>query len=156
MHAAGVVANQAAQVAVFMRGRIGSKSEIELVGAFAQMIEHDARLHPRVFLLCIEFKDLVEILGKINNDRNVTTLSGKTGPATARQDWSAVISGKRNSLDHIINCFGNHDADRYLAIVGSIIGIERAAAFIKPNFAADAAAQISSQSFCTIARELVA
>src|SRR5215472_10497246 len=156
MHAAGVVANHPAQVAVLVRGRIWPKSEIELVGAFAQMIEHNAGLNPGVFLLCIEFQDLVEILGKIYDDRNVAALSGKTGPATARQNWSAIISGERNSLDHVLNCFGNYDADRNLAIVGSIIGIERAAAFIESNFAADRATQISSQGFCAIARKLVA
>src|SRR5262249_58919646 len=155
MHAAGVVADHSAQVAVLVRGRIWPKSEIELVGAFTQMVEHNPGLHPRVFLLCIEFQDLVEIFGKIYDPPNVAKWSGKTGPATPCQNRSAVVAGQSHSLNHVLNCFGNHDTDRYLALVGSIIGIKRAAAFIKSDFAADAAAQISSQRFCAIPRELV-
>src|SRR5262249_6799097 len=156
MHAAGIVADHPAQIAVLVRRRIGSKSEIELVRALAQMIKHHAGLHPRVFLLWIEFQDLIEIFGKINDDSNVATLSGEAGATTACQNRSAITAGKRQRLDYIINCFGNYNADRDLAIVGPIIGIERAAPLIKPSLATDAAAQVFCQGFRAIARELVA
>src|SRR5262249_61396787 len=83
VHPAGVVADHSAQVAVLVSRRVGAKGEIELVGAFAQMIEHHARLNPRVLLFRIELDNLVEVLGEINNDGDVTRLAGQPGATPA-------------------------------------------------------------------------
>ena len=151
MHAAGIVADHPAQIAVFMRGRIRAKGEIEFVGAIAQLIQHAAGLHPCIFLLRIDFDDLVQVLGEINDHGDVAGLSAKAGAAAARQQRSVVLAGQSHGLDYFFNCFGNYNADWNLTIIGSIHGIESAGAIVKPHFACDGGAQLGGKGLRFVA-----
>ena len=118
MYAAGIVADHPAQIAVFMRGRIRTESEIEFVRSIAKLIQHAAGLHPGIFLLRINFNDLVQVFGEINDHGDVAGLScrgwyRRHGAATAR----CACGQWRRSESRLQCCLRYDDADGDLAIV---------------------------------------
>src|SRR5580765_201822 len=117
VNAAGVVADHAAEVAIFVGGRIRAKGEVMLVGAITKLIKHEAGLYPRIFFRRIKLGDLVEVFREINDDGGVAALSGKAGAASATQQRSAVLARDGDGLNHFFNGLWNHHADGNLAIV---------------------------------------
>ena len=100
-----------------MRGRIRAKGEIEFIGAIAQLIQHAAGLHPRVFLLRIDLNNLVQVLGEIHDHGDVAGLSAEAGAAAARQQRRVMLAGQSHRLDYFFDCFGNYNADWDLTII---------------------------------------
>jgi len=52
-----------------------------------------------------------------------------------------MLAAGGDSRDYVIIVAGDHYANRHLAVVGSVAGVERAAAVVKANFAVDTLAQ---------------
>jgi len=77
VHAAGVVADHAAESTAVVGGRIGRESQVMFFGFAAQVVEDDAGLHARDAALGIDFKDGRHVFRKIEDDGGVTALSGK-------------------------------------------------------------------------------
>src|SRR3954454_21699870 len=151
MHAAGIVADHSTEIAVFMRGRIRTKSEIEFVSAIAKLIEHAARLHPGIFFLGIDLNNLVEVLGEINDHGDVAGLSTEAGTAAARQQRRAMLAGNSDGLNSFFNRFGNHYADRYLTVIRAINGVKSAGTVVKSDFAGDGGAQLGGKDINIVA-----
>jgi hypothetical protein len=83
VHTTGVVAQHTAKGTPAMRGGIRSKREVVfLLQGLAQMVVDHARLHTRPFPCHVDVQDLVDMLGKIDHDSDITTLAGQTS-ATA-------------------------------------------------------------------------
>src|SRR5208283_3700264 len=61
--------------------------------------------------------------------------------ASARQQRSVVLAAQGHGGEHVFFVAWNYDADQNLAVVGSIRGIEGAAARVKANLAAKVAAK---------------
>ncbi len=129
-----------------MRGWVRAEGEIELIGAIAEMVQHTARLHPRIFFLRIDFKDLVQVLGEINDHSHVAALPGQAGSASARQQWSAVLACHGHNLNYLFDRLRNDNADGDLTVVRPIDGVEGARSVIKADFAADGGAQLGGES----------
>src|SRR5262249_51949250 len=144
MYAAGVVPDHSAQIAIFVRGRIWPKGKTELVGAISQIIEHDTGLHPGIFFLRIDLQNLIQVLGKINDHRNVAGLSTEACAATARQQRRSVFVRQRNGLNDIFYSFGDHYSDWHLAIVGAIHGVESSSAIVKTDISSNRGPQFCS------------
>src|SRR5581483_1640550 len=153
MHSTGVVSNHSAQVAILMRRGIRAEGKTIFVGAVAQIVEHDSRLNPRVFFLRVDLQNLVQVFGKINDYSHVAGLTAKTRSATARQQRRAMLVRQRNGLDHIFYSFGNNNANRDLAIVGTIHRVKSACAVVKVDFAGNRGAQFGGQDFSVGARK---
>src|ERR1051326_2067598 len=151
MHAAGIVADHSAKVAVFMRGRIRTKSEIEFVGAVAKLIEYAAGLHPRIFFLRIDLNNLVQVFGEINDHGDVAGLPAEAGAATAWKQRCFVLASDGNGLNNFFYRFRNYYADGNLAVVRAIDGIERARARVKADFACDGGVQLGGKDINAIA-----
>ena len=89
----------------------------------------------------IDFQDLAHVAGEIEHQRHVAALPGQRGPAAAAKERSAVFARQRDCGDDVIGVARKNHADRDLAIVGAVGGIEGAAAGIETDVAADMAAQ---------------
>jgi hypothetical protein len=62
-----------------------------------------------------------------------------------------MLASQGHGLNYIVNGSRNNDSDGNLAVIGSVGGIKRAAAFIEANFPGDASAQIFSQGIGPVA-----
>src|SRR5579864_6211532 len=145
VHAAGIIADHSAQIAVFMRGRIRAKGEIEFIGAITKLIQDAAGLYPGIFLSGIDLHNLVEVLGEIDDHGDVAGLSAEAGAAATRQQRRVVLACQSDGLNYVFNGLGNDDADRDLAIVRAIDGVESACAIVKADFTCDGCAQFGGQ-----------
>ena len=141
MHAAGVVADHAAEGAAVVAGRVGPECQMMFLGGVAQMVEHHSGLHPRSTPLRIDFQDVAHVAGEIQHQRHVAALPGQRGPAATAKEGRAILARQRDRGDNVIGVAGKNHTDRYLAIVGAVGGIEGAAAGIETDVAANVAAQ---------------
>src|SRR5215207_8918745 len=130
-----------------MGGRIRPEGEVVLLRRMAQVVEHAARLDSGELPLRIDLEYLVHVLGKIHHHGNVAALAGETGPAAASQKWCSMASRRCNRVNHVIGVSGYDHADRHLAVVGAIRGIQCPAPGIESYFTAELGSQLGFQSF---------
>jgi hypothetical protein len=147
MNAAGVIANHPAQRATVMRRRIGRERQPMFFRRGPQMIEHNSRLHPRNTARRINLQDRRHVFGKIEDYRDIAALTGQRSSAAAAQDGSAIFAGQSNRGDYIVGIAGNNHPNGDLPVIGSVGGVERAAARIEADFAAQVATQGSGKFF---------
>src|SRR5450432_2070268 len=111
------------------------------------MIENHAGLNSRDPQTRIKLDNLRHVFREIEHHCDVAALSGKRSPTAAAKNRSAVLPANGDRGDYVAGVFGKDNADGNLAVVGSVGGVEGAAAIVKPNFAAKMAAQRGFQSF---------
>ena len=114
-----------------------------LLGAVAKRVEYNTRLHPREFPIRIDFEDLVHVLREIEHYRDVAALPGQARTGAARQNRRTVLFARRNRGNHISGIARYHQANRNLAVIGTIGRVESTAATIEPHFPAHSALQFS-------------
>ena len=124
-----------------MGGGIGSEGEMVSLGSFTDTIENDTGLDPRLTTLHIEIDDAIDILGKIEHHGNVATLAGKAGASASRKNGGVKFSAGGHGGFYIRGVERQYKTDGKLAIVGSVRGIEGAAAGIEANVAANGLAK---------------
>ena len=139
MDAAGIVADHPAERAVGVRRRIGAERQAVPLGLPAQRVEHDARLHAREAPLGIDRDHAVHVFREIEHDRHVAALAGEARAAAAPEDRRLVRAADRDRALDVLAVARDHDADRRLAIVRSVGRIQRAAARVEADFAANRA-----------------
>ena len=137
MHAAGVVADHAAERAAVVGGRVGRESQMMFFGGVAQVVENHSGLHPGGAPLGIDLHDVTHVAGEIEHQGDVAALPGERSSAAAAEERSAVLARERDGGDDVIGVTGKNHADRDLAIVGAVGGVESAAAGIETDVAAD-------------------
>src|SRR6185312_271459 len=111
-----VIADHAAQRAVLVRGRIGPDRQMMLFRFVAKGVEDQARLHPGVFPLRVDFENLIQIFRKINDNRRVAALPGQTGPATPAQNGRIELAAQRNGSDYVFIRSRYDHADGHLPV----------------------------------------
>ena len=116
--------------------RIGREGEVVLLSARAKPVEHQTRLHAREAALGVEPKQLVEVLGAVDDQGHVAALTGQRRAGAARDDGRAVLSRGRHRLDHVAQRARDHHSDGHLAIVRGVGRVERAAAVVEAHLAA--------------------
>jgi hypothetical protein len=119
-----------------------------LLGSVAKRVEDNTGLHPREFPIRIDFEDLVHVLREIEHYRDVAALPGQARTGAARQNGSPVLFARRNRGNHIFGIARYHQADRNLAVIGTVRCVESAAAAIETDFPAHGALQFSFKIGC--------
>lgn len=145
MHAAGIVADHAAQRAAGMRGRVRAKGQLVAFGFLAQRVQNQTGLYPRAASFDIELQNAVHVFAEVDQHRGVATLAGKTGTTATRKNRRLVLATQRDGLDHVIRVFRQHHADRHLPVYRSVVGIQRAVARLETHFPVDFACQCRSK-----------
>jgi hypothetical protein len=141
MHTAGIVADHTAKRAAIMTGGIGRESEMVFFGSGAEMVEHNPWFDASDAADGIDFQDPRHVLGKIEDDGDVAALAGEGCASTAAEQWRAEIAAEANRGENIVGIAGKHNANRNLAIVGAVGGVESASAAIEPDFTANSLTQ---------------
>ena len=93
----------------------------------------------------VDAPNRIQVLGEVEHQRVVAGLSGQRGAAAARQDRQLVVARQRHRGDDVALVARHHDAERHPAIVGSVGGIERAAARVEAHLAFDPAPEFCLQ-----------
>ncbi len=145
VHAAGVVADHAAQRAAAVGGWIGGKGQLVLLGPVAQRIENNPRLDPGAAGGSVERDHRMHVFREVEHHGDVAGLPRNAGAAAAREYGGSEFAAGRNCGDDVRLVAWQHQADRHLAVVRGVSRIERPRRSIETNFAADSAAQTSFQ-----------
>src|SRR4051794_21321052 len=82
------------------------------------------------------------MLGLVDDHRNVAALAGDAGARPARENRRAVLMTDLDGADAVIGRARNDDADRNLAIVRRVGGVERAIAGAESHFACNRRAEV--------------
>jgi hypothetical protein len=104
------------------------------------MVKDDSRLNSCNLSLGIKLKNVRHVLREIEHHGHIAALACERSPSAATEHRCTVLAASRNCGDYVIIVAGDDDPDWNLAVVGAIAGVERAAAIVEADFAADAAA----------------
>ena len=137
MHAAGVVADHAAERVVVVGGGIGAEGQAVLRGFRAQVVEDAAGFDAGEAALGIDRDHAVEVLGEVDHDGGVAALAGEARAAAARQKRRIVTPADLHRLDDVLPRLRDDHPDRDLAVVRGVGGVERAAAVIEADLAVE-------------------
>ena len=141
MRAAGVVADHAAERAAAVRRRIRPEREVMALRRDPQRVEDDARLNAREPLPGSISRIRFMYFVKSKHDRDVAALAGEARAGAARQHRRAELPAGGHRRDHVVGVARNDEADRNLAVVRAVGGVQRAAAAVEADFAADRSLQ---------------
>ena len=106
-------------------------------------VEHDARLHPHQFALGVDLMEAIEVLGEIDDHRNVAALTGQTGAAAPAGDRRAEFSASGDGRDHVVATVRDHNANWNLPIIRAVGRIQCAVAITEAHLAADCSAKFT-------------
>jgi hypothetical protein len=141
MHTAGVVSDHSAESAAAVSCRIRTEGEVMFFGGGAQTVEHDSGLYAGDAADRIDFENPRHVFGKIEDDRDVAALSGQGCAGATAEQRRAELAAECDSGFNIVSVAREHDADRNLAVVGAVGGVESAGAPVEADLAADLGAQ---------------
>lgn len=145
VHAAGVVADHPAEGAAVVGGGVGAEREAMAFGGAPQVVEDDARLHHGAAPLRVEGYHAVHVPGEVEDHRHVAALSRQAGAAAAAEHGGGMLAAESERGDGVLFVAREDDADRHLAVVGAVSGVEGAAAGVEAHLAAQAAPQVARQ-----------
>ena len=100
VHAAGVVADHAAQRAVIVGGGVRAEGEVVRLGRVAQGRRARSPAAPaRGRSRGVDLQHAVQVLREVDHHGDVAALAGQAGAAAARQDRRAVLAAQRDGGD---------------------------------------------------------
>jgi hypothetical protein len=88
-----------------------------LLSPVAQSIQDDARLNACKFLLNVYFENLIHVLRKVEDHRDVATLARQTGARSPRQYRRAEFSTRRDCGNYVGIIKRNYQPDRNLTVI---------------------------------------
>ena len=101
-------------------------------------------LASRLVLVCIlialfgiDLEHPVHVLGEVHHDRDVAALPGQAGAAPAGDHRRAERARGRHGMHHVVQIARQDDADRHLAVVGAVGGVEGSAALVEAHLTPD-------------------
>jgi hypothetical protein len=124
VNATRVVADHAAERVVGVGGRVGAEGQAVLLGRVAQGVEDAAGFDAGGAGVRVDGQHAVEVAGEVDDERGVAGLAGEARPAAAGQDGRVVAAGDLDGADHVVDGARQHDADRNLAVVRGVGGVE--------------------------------
>ena len=145
VHAAGVVADHSADRAVAVRGRVGTEREAVFLGRVAEVVEHDPGLDARELPGRVHLQDLVHVLREIEDDGDVAALAGEARAGAAGEDRRAELARQLDRRVDVVDGPREDHADRHLAVVRGVGGVERARAVVEADLAANVVPQRGRQ-----------
>jgi hypothetical protein len=110
-----------------------------------QLVERAPRGDAGALFRRVDLDDGVQVLGEIDNDRDVAAFAGETRSTSAAQHGSSVLATHMQRCNDVVDRLGNDDADGNLPVVGGIGGVERPAPTIEAHFPLDRAREFGRQ-----------
>src|SRR5690242_10511040 len=113
------------------------------LGGVAKVVEYDSGLDAGDAAGGIDLEDAMHVAGEIENDRDIAALAGERGSAAAAEKRGAEFAAHGNRGKDIVGIAGKNHANRHLAIIRPVGGVEGAAAVIE----ADVTVNLRAQGF---------
>src|SRR5689334_5770053 len=135
MHAAGVVADHAAERAPAVRARIRAESQTLFDGLVLQVIEHDAWLHPRASRRSVDAEHSMQMLRRVDDDGDVAGLTSDARARAACHNRRPMLLAHLHRRDDIVDGPRNDDADGHLTVVRRVRRIQRSIDGCEANLA---------------------
>ena len=145
MHAARVVADHAAEGAPAVCPRIWTKRPPVCVRGIFQIVEDETWLYARLARRAIDLEHAIETLGRIDDDGGVAALAGDARARSARKDGRTMPVTDGDGIDDVVDRARDDDADRHLAVVRRVGGVERAIAGAEPHLGVRRGAEVGLQ-----------
>jgi hypothetical protein len=89
---------------------------------------------------------LIHVPREIEDDGDVAALSGERCAAAAAKKRSVELAAQGDGGDHVVIVAGKNDADRDLAVIGAVGGIEGAAGGVEADIALKVGAEFFGES----------
>jgi len=124
-----------------------------LLGSISQIVEHDTRLNPGALRDRVERLDPIQILRAVEDDGGITALPAKARAAAACKHRHIVAAARRDTVHQIVDCLRQDHADRHLAIVRGIGGVQCLRTGIEADFALEVRAQFRRELPCGSRRD---
>ena len=137
VHAARVVADHPAERAPAVRRRVRPERQADALGLFAQPIEDDARLHPRLPARRVDCQDRVAVLREVEDDRDVAALPCQAGARPPREHRRPGRAAGGDGGDGILRVARIHHPNGHLAVIRRIGRIQGAVARVEAHLSPD-------------------
>ena len=108
MSAARIIANHSTNRAAIVSRGIRRERQVMNLRLISKSIQDNPRLNPGKSFVGIDLEDPVHVLRKIEDDRNIAALSGKTRPGAASQDRSTVLLADSYGCNDVIGVTWDH------------------------------------------------
>ena len=125
--------------------RVRPERQVVLLGGIAQVVEDYARLDSGDAQFRVQLQDLVEMARHVHHDGPVRGLARQAGAAATESHRRLVVATDADYFRQVFGVERPHDADRELAVVGRVRGVESAVAGRELDFAADSGAQVGGE-----------
>jgi len=106
-------------------------------GGVAKVIEHNSGLDAGDAAGRIDLKNLRHVLGEVENNRYVATLSGERCASATAEKRRTELAAERDGGKYIVHVARKNHANRHLAVVRAVGRVQGAAAGIEPDLAAN-------------------
>lgn len=116
-----------------------------VLGLKTQRVQNAARLHHGDLGFGVDAHHFVHVLGEVHDDGRVAGLPGQTRAAATRGKRRTVLVAEPDSRYHVVLIFGQNHPDRYLAVVGGVSGVGRAATSVETHLALHGLPQIGGE-----------
>ena len=120
--------------------------------SIAQRIADDTWLNPCVLLRRIHLENPVHVLRVVKHNGNIAALPRKASSRATRQNRRAELTAGGHGCNHVIVVAWKYYADRRLAVVRAVGGVDRARTGVEPDFAAEHTPQFEFEFFCRAER----
>ena len=125
MHATAVVPDHPSEGVVVVGGGIGAERQPMRSGRVAQPVENAAWFDPCQPRIGIDVEHAVEMPREVDAYGDIAALAGEARPAAARDNRRLMLAAYAHGLDDLVAAAGIDQADRHLAVIGSIGRVER-------------------------------
>ena len=147
MRAAGIVAYHSAKGAAAVRGRVRAKGKLVLLGGITQAVADRARLDQCGARRGIDREHMIEVLGTVDDHRDVDALAVLRGTAAAGEYGHIVPAANGHGRLDVGHRARQHHAYWHLTVVGGIGRIHRAHGAVKAYLACYGGAQFGGKGF---------
>lgn len=118
--AAGVVADHPAERAPAVRGRVGAEGEAVGCGGGAQVVQDHARLDDGRPGRGVQFDDLPQVAGEVEDHTGAGGLPGDGGAAATRHDGDRMRTADGERGGDVVGVARGDDPERHPAVVGGV------------------------------------
>lgn len=111
------------------------------LSGIAEAIEHNAGLDVGEAGDGVERADGVHVFGEVEDNGDVTALTGEAGAGTAGEDGRSELAADCDRCYHILDIAWDHNADCNLTVIGSVCAVQSARRGIETDFAAESSCE---------------
>jgi hypothetical protein len=129
-----------------VRAGIWTEREAVRVGGVSQVVERDAWLNARRARRPVDADNVIEMLGRVDDHRDVATLTCDACSRAAAEDGCAMAAADRYRVDDVVSRPRNDHTYRSVAVIRGIGCVERPIRGLETHLAGYGVREIAGQT----------